>query len=138
MAEIAINWRRAMSNSVLANFKTDEINVIRFTQGQFDKGVYVEGEKFEFDISCVAQPLSPREIQSLPEAQRQTDSIRIYCDTELMIVNEEQSRKCDLVIWRGRTYEIRRVDVWQNVGGLTHYKCIAVLADRLADKRNVK
>ena len=90
--------------------------------GTIVDGVYTDGAITPTDILASTQPLTPHEIQQLPEGRRNSKSYWIFTDTALNMIT---SANPDLIEIDSKDYEIYKVEPWQN-GLLNHYKCLVV------------
>jgi len=111
--------------TLIDNFVTDIINITRFEAGSLVKGKYVAGATNNFDIEAAVIPISGKELVLLPEGERTKEMIVIYSDVELLTVNEKDFKKADRLSWRGKDYEIHKVEDWTKTD-LPHYRIIAM------------
>ena len=65
----------------------------------------------------------------LPAGDREKDAIRIYTETELFAANDQTKTKADRIDYRGRTYEVRKVEPWTPTD-IPHFKAIAVMVQK--------
>jgi hypothetical protein len=79
-------------------------------------------EDTPFSINCSVQPLTPKEMEMLPEGRRNEEVFRLYTDTELHTVEDKNPDKIDVL---GDTYEVLSVARWRN-SIIPHYKAIIV------------
>ncbi len=86
-------------------------------------GVAQTESRTSFNIRASVQPLTPEEMQLLPEGRRQTEGYRLYTDTRLIAANSKTGVNADLVEYEGADYEVFAVDRWKN-GILPHYKVL--------------
>ncbi len=100
--------------------------VTRFTPGSYINGDWQEGTRAEIAIQASAQPLNPKEMESLPEGRRDSQAVKIYPDTELFTVRDDTNP--DLVEYRGEVYEVISVAPHQS-GVIDHFKAVAVLRE---------
>lgn len=99
---------------------------IKRVAGAYDQGRWTEGADIEFTINASRQPvksLSDNEMQSIPEARRQSGMFRIYTSTELL--TSGVNKIPDRAIINGAEYEIFISNPWQN-DVINHYKYILV------------
>jgi hypothetical protein len=91
------------------------------------------GLSFEASV----QPLSSREMKSLPEGRKADASFRLYTDFALKTVDEKTGKNADRVKIKDRTgterwYEVISVEDWGN-GIVSHYKAVVSLMEQTAD-----
>lgn len=103
--------------------------VRRQTPGSYVNGNFVEGDSTETSFVGVTQPLTPRDLALLPEGQMENEGIKIYTETQLFTGNEKTKQKADIIVWRGNTYEVLRVEHRYQIPNLVHYKAQATLTD---------
>lgn len=101
-----------------------------------DPGSYVDGNWVpagsytDFDIVASIQPIKGRELELLPMGQRTTEAVTIYTKSGLRPTIEKQDVKGDLVSYKGRQYEVHKVEEWEfSWDGLAHFKAIALLVE---------
>ena len=92
--------------------------------GTWQKGRYIESTKSTFEITASVQPLSPKEMEMLPEGRRNKESYRIYTDTELNPASQDSKINADIIEINGNNFEVLGCNRWQN-GILNHYKILA-------------
>lgn len=105
--------------------------VRRYEAGHYDRGRWVAGTSYT-DMYIVAsiQPLTGKERELLPEGERTKEVIRIYTKYGLRQAMEQQNVKGDRVTYKGRAYEVRRVDTWDfDFDGMAHIKALAVMVE---------
>jgi hypothetical protein len=95
--------------------------VTRFAQSSWTDGEHVRGAPSTFDIVASIQPLTGRELQDLPEGQRNVGNLNCYTET-LLLTGEDQAAP-DRLDYKGTDYEVQAVEDWtDHVTGLPHYK----------------
>lgn len=94
----------------------------RKTGGNYVNGHWQEGPDSAFFINASVQPVKGKEMESLPEGRRNTQTIKLYTNTQLQTVNDENP---DIVEIFGSSFEITTVEPWQS-DVISHYKCMAV------------
>jgi len=87
-------------------------------------GAWVEGAETAFTFYGSKQPLSGKDMLSLPEGRRDRESYLIYTSTQLMSADINGQENPDLIVIDGNDFEIINVEPWQN-GIYNHYKAIA-------------
>lgn len=107
-----------------------------YTVRRRDPGSYVNGNwtpagtYTEFQIIASIQPINGRELQMMPEGQRTREMVRIYTKSGLRPTIEQQNVKGDLVSYKGRQWEVQKVEEWEfSWDGLAHFKAIALLVE---------
>lgn len=115
----------------------------RTLRGQRPGGAYDENGRWQesaagsFSFEASVQPLSPREIKSLPEGRRAAASFRLYTNFALRTVDDKNARNPDriTIVDRAgfsRLYEVVSVEDWGN-GIVPHYKAVVSLMEQAAD-----
>jgi len=85
----------------------------------FDHGHAVEGVRPEpITIQCSIQPLTPHQIQALPEGRRNSKSFVIFTDTDLGMLSEVNPI---FIIIGTEEFEVWKKSPWQN-GVINHYQ----------------
>lgn len=97
-------------------------SVKRLNPGSYINGFWQEGSETIMTIQASIQPIRGEELQMLPEGRRSSHSVRVYTDTALETVDNENP---DRIVIDDAEYEILSVESWQS-GVINHYKCIAV------------
>jgi hypothetical protein len=113
----------------MIDIPTETLSVERYGAGSWDTGVFVRGAKTDLSIEASVQPLTPNEVKILPEHRRDSESFKIYTETELLISNEINQTPSDVIIRNGKKYEILAVNNWYIGTDIQHYKSIAVKID---------
>ncbi len=94
------------------------IVVQRFRRTPVVQGRKQIGSAFDtFECQASIQPMSNRELQQLPEGQRNSGRIKGYTTEELKTVQTSDCKQPDRLEYRGVTYEIDKVDDWMDLGG---------------------
>ncbi len=115
----------------------------RTLQGRRPGGAYDDDGRWQetaagtFSFEASVQPLSPRELKSLPEGRRASANFRLYTDYALRTVDDKNAKNPDRVIiidraGFNRMYEVISVEDWGN-GIIPHYKAIISLMEQLPD-----
>lgn len=101
----------------------------RYNAGAYVAGRWVEGSLADSsaDAKGSIQPVRDREIQYLPEGKRNREAIVIYTANEIRTEDEGASLPPDIVVTRGKRFEVARV--WYHTTPWTHYKAICFLVD---------
>ena len=90
----------------------------RLSGGTYVNGIWTNQTATTSTFTASVQPLSGEELQSLPEERRNKKTYKLYTSTKLETVN---SQNPDRVIIYTETYEVFRVDIWQN-NIINHYE----------------
>lgn len=106
----------------MSGFRKPQV-ITRQTPGAYVNGVYIAGVNSTLNILASVQPVSGEDQVVLPEGKRLSDFVKVYTDTELLIVNELTNQQPDKLTWRGHIYECielgaHRMDV------ISHWKYI--------------
>lgn len=114
-----------MSKGLIPSFATGKYEVRRTLLGQWVDGYY-QGTTFQtFEIVGSLQPLTEREIQQLPEGERNSQHWKLYTDGRLRPSEEFGLKSSDRVIVYGEPYKVMGTQRWQNVD-LPYFKTILV------------
>lgn len=81
-----------------------------------------------FPVVASIQPLSPQELQQLPEGMRTQGRKKVYTQTELFTAEVAQSDVADRFDYQGVTYMIESKADWEDFGD--YFKFVAVRIDR--------
>jgi hypothetical protein len=97
----------------------------RFTGGGRVDGKWVSGSTTPLEIKASIQPLTAKEMQSLPEGRRASgQAYRLYSDDVLQTVQNNPDEQPDQVTLYSEQYELYSSKVWNN-DIINHYKYIA-------------
>lgn len=91
----------------------DKAEVTRRGPGQWLDGHYEPGQLETITIDCNVQPLNGREVEQLPEGEREKEQKWVWTQTGLVIG--------DVVCYKGEKYEVQRVEDW-TIFCISHYK----------------
>lgn len=98
--------------------------------GAYDgNGRWAESSVSEFTIQASVQPLTPKELESLEEGRRTRDAFKLYSDTALRTLKEQNP---DRVVLGGNLFEVVSRADWQN-GVIPHYEIVVSLCDKKPD-----
>lgn len=89
--------------------------------GQFVNGNWVPGAPVELVVEMSSQPVSGKELEFLPEARRETQSVKLYSSIKLLPQREDGTG--DIVVLPYGEFEIISSEPWQS-GIIYHYKSI--------------
>lgn len=90
-----------------------------------DDGRYTIAEPTEITIKASVQPLKATEMDALPEGRRGCRAVKVYSDTELLMVDQQSGQQSDRFEWLGRMYEVVGCDAYQS-NVINHYRAYAV------------
>lgn len=76
------------------------------------------------NITGSVQPVSGKDTQFLPENRRDAGVVKIYCNEKLNVSEQGSNAPGDIVIWRGRKWEVFQELDFSN-GLINHYKYLA-------------
>jgi hypothetical protein len=98
-----------------------------FTPGHREKGSWVEGQAFDIPFMGTAQPASGRVVAQLPEGKRNSETITVFAPKEMAFtpVDPESQRSGDIIVWKGRQYEVWSVKEW-DAGLIPHWELTAI------------
>lgn len=93
----------------------------RKSGGQYVKSEWVDGTETEINFTATVQPLSNGvEMDVIPEGRRTNATYRLYTDTYLNTVKDDNPDEVDIM---GERFEVFARADWQN-GLINHYKYI--------------
>ena len=102
------------------------ITIKRQQGGAYINGDYVKGSDVDINILASQQPLTPNELQQLPEGRRTNQSFKFYTDIKLRTVNDENPENHenpDKAYIDNEPFEVTGVYPYQS-GIINHYKVI--------------
>lgn len=120
--------RRTRPTFLLTN--STEVEVIRPGEVRNEYGIPVESPPSVHTIEANIQPLGWKELQVLPEADRNKEWIEIYAHLDADIREAKEGGggwKPDIVVWNGDHFSVIKIQRWQ-MGVLDH---ICVRAARI-------
>lgn len=112
----------------MSSFRTYTLDGKRFAASVNVKGRWTDGAEAAFQFTASVQPLKGNELLTLPEGLREKETYKLYTSTQLFTARENDDKKPDKVQIFGKTFEIIKVEIWQNKV-IPHYKAIASLID---------
>jgi hypothetical protein len=103
------------------------IKVWRYTEPAVlgKDGRFTIAEPTEITIKASVQPLKATEMEALPEGRRGSRAVKVYSDTELLMVDQQSGQQPDQFEWLGRRYEVVGSDAFRS-GVINHYRAYAV------------
>jgi predicted nucleotidyltransferase len=105
-----------------------QFTVKRKQGGSYVDGQWVPGNDVDIIIKASLQPMSPEEMDKLPEGRRTNETFKLYTKTRLYTVTDENP---DYLLIDGIGYEVVSVGKYQS-DVINHYK---VFIQRKADDR---
>jgi hypothetical protein len=116
---------RALDGRAIRRFRTP-ITVRRKGTGTYVNGRYVpSGTETVLTINdAVVQPLSPKELQLLPEGFRTKAAIKVYSRELLRTADAEAGHEADRIDYQAEVYEVHAVEDWDAHGG--YRKAVAI------------
>lgn len=107
----------------------DTFNIIRSSTGSFNNatGEYSDTKSTISNVKGNIQPYKEQAMKDIKlEGLNLSGAIKIHTSTELKTISENlpngQLRQADLIVWKGKNYEVKVVNPWSN-----HYEGIAIL-----------
>lgn len=97
----------------------------RFSAQREVKGYFTSGHK-DFVASINVHPLGSDTIQALPEGERKLKRLEGHGEIALLVGNEKEGRKGDLLYYHGDWYECVSSQMWDHTI-LAHYNYQFVL-----------
>lgn len=97
----------------------------RQSGGTRTNGHWVEGTESNVAITASVQPLTPKEMESLPEGRRTKQAFKLFTDTELKTV---ETQNPDRITLFGSNFEVLSIAPWRN-DVINHYECVVCKYD---------
>lgn len=114
-------------------FFRSPITLRRPDAGTYVDGRWVGGSVVDSTITASIQPLSGEDMQSLPEARRESEAYNMYTSTQVRTVQEAGSdQNADRVLFFGKEFEVWQVRPWQNNSNfaiVNHYRYFILRID---------
>ncbi len=110
-------------NGVIKRFKTGDYTVTRRAAETYVAGIRTPAGGFPttFSIEASIQPVTGRDLRSLPEGQHADDTKIVFTVTELK--TRSPSSEPDVITYKGEPWQVIRVEDWEHWGS-THYRCM--------------
>lgn len=109
------------------------ITLRRPSPGSYVNGRWVEGATTDSTITASIQPLTGEDMQSLPEARRESEAYNMFTSTQVRTVQEAGSNQnSDRILFGGKEFEVHQVHTWQNNANFTivnHYRYFILRID---------
>lgn len=97
------------------------IKVERKSEGAYVNGIYQEGTVSVLKMLASVQQPSPKEIQYLPEGMRDKDIMMFISNKPLRGTSDRDNIQADVVVYKGKKYEIISPADWDSYGQTTSY-----------------
>lgn len=94
----------------------DVLEVQRTAPAYYVEGRALHAKAASTTITAVVQPASARDTQRLPENLREVETIAVWCEFPLRGASVAAATPADRVVWDGRTYEVKTVESWKQLG----------------------
>jgi ribosomal protein S2 len=99
----------------------ESVTLRRYAAGTRDSnGRFTPGALTTSTIQASVQPMTDRDLRTLPEGERQLDQKKVYTTTEIRTGSQHDGTTADQLVVGGVTYEVRQVEQQRSV--LPHYK----------------
>jgi hypothetical protein len=95
----------------------ERVTIIRRDPGFRDRrGRYQQGPETVIEnVKATVNPIPGRILATLPEGEREGDQRRMITKFELRTTDEDTGAVGDIVVYEGRRYEVRDVQVYRKV-----------------------
>lgn len=111
----------------------EDVTLRTFAAGARDAlGEYVEGAASDSIIKASIQALNGRDLQSLPEGERQKDWQKVYTLATLKTASQYDRTGADHIIVDGISYEVQQVWPWRAASPIPHFKAFIVRVQEVA------
>lgn len=113
-------------------FNKIQLEVTRYNSISIVNGRHVPGDDGTntLFIKGTVQPISAKDMETLPENRRDSGNIKIYTSTKMLTSKQGQNGKADRLVFDNDLYEVIQTQPWKN-SIIPHYK---VIASRIDDK----
>lgn len=95
-------------------------------------GIYVPGAPTDTVIQASVQPVNGKELQTLPEGERERDWLKVYTLATLKTTNQHDGTSADHIIIDAITYQVRQVWGWRAASPIPHFKAFIVRLQEVA------
>lgn len=102
-------------------------NVTRKAAGAHVNGKWVAGADTTYELRGNLQPLTDKEMLTLPEGRRGSSAFKIFSDIPMQYANVQTHTNSDTLLINGVLHECIASNPWQN-GIRSHYKNIVAKA----------
>jgi hypothetical protein len=98
------------------------VTVTRYAPSTYDSttGKMSDNESFTSDIKCSIQPINGEDMKANPSLRDAEKTYRVYTSFELLTAQEAKGQADSMIVF-GETFEVIKVEPWQN-GIKSHYK----------------
>jgi hypothetical protein len=100
---------------VIARFASGQYTVTRHAAESYVDGLLVAGSTSTFSITASVQPVTGRELQTLPEAQHGREVRVVFTTAELR--TRQAGNAPDTIEIDGETWAVERQEGWNAFGG---------------------
>lgn len=100
-----INVSRVVTSPMLSQ----TVQVQRTGKGAWVDGVYTPGEAEVQSFKGIVTQASSRDMEQVPEGDRQKGTIRVLSTVPLYITGETGSNLSDIVVYKGERYKVQSV-----------------------------
>ena len=97
------------------------VTVTRTTGGGYVDGLYVKGGQSTFKTICSVQQPSPKELQNLPEGERDKDIRKFISKKPVFTTNDRDGDIADSIRYKGNNYKIISAGDWDSYGHTTSF-----------------
>lgn len=102
-----------------------DLTVTRQQPGQYVDGIFQPGTTETLTVRASVQPVSPDDVQLLPEGKRNRQAFTLYSDAEINVADDQTTTAGDRVDIDGDTYQATARQPWQN-SIIPHYRTVVV------------
>lgn len=100
------------------------LTVTRYAGGSKVNGKWVEGTPSTFTINASVQPLTPKEIELLPEGRRASgENYKLYADPSPILKTVSGDENPDKISIYSQDFEVFSIERWEN-SIISHIKYI--------------
>lgn len=97
------------------------LTVKRTSAGSYVDGIYVPGAESNFKSVISPQQPTPKQLLVLPEGQRDKDIMMFISKKPLRTLSDRDGTPADIVVFKGREYEIIQLADWETFGHTIGY-----------------
>ncbi len=98
-----------------------KVQVERTTPGNYVDGIYVSGTTSIFNTLVSPQQPSPKQLEVLPEGERDKDVMLFISKRFLRTVDDDNELPADVVLFKGERYRIIQLADWSTFGHTPAY-----------------
>ena len=98
-----------------------KVQVERTTPGSYVDGLYVPGTASTFNTLVSPQQPSPKQLEVLPEGERDKDVMLFISKRFLRTVDDDNELPADVVLFKGERYRIIQLADWSTFGHTPAY-----------------